>query len=146
MMQYGIYSVQDGAKLIKILIAVIVAVSIVYFLFGRKTSHDIKDQSHDIKDQSHDIKDQSHDTNEISSLQIHTPINTVNLLAPPIPDDIISSSEDIHVNEGTVSVKVSRTYIPPDQIRTHPQIRTPQIRTPYSYQDTLLGCVVCVCV
>lgn len=54
MMKYGIYSVHDGSKLVKILIGLFIIVSIVYFLFGRKTSHDIKAESHDIKMQSHD--------------------------------------------------------------------------------------------
>ena len=54
-MKYGIYSVQDGSRLVRILIGLFIIVSIVYFLFGRKSSHDIKAMSHDTNKQSHDV-------------------------------------------------------------------------------------------
>ena len=40
MMKHGIYSVTDGRKLVKLLTGMFIIVSIIYFLFGRKTSHD----------------------------------------------------------------------------------------------------------
>ena len=54
MMKHGIYSVQDGSKLVKILIGLFIVVSIVYFLFGRKSSSDITAESHDTNMQSYD--------------------------------------------------------------------------------------------
>lgn len=100
MLKHGIYSVQDGSKLVRILIAMFIVVSIVYFVFGRKTT-------------SHD---QSRDEKEAPN---HTLISDVNLLAPPIPDDIITNSKTVDITEGTRTVKV----------------RTPLIRT--SFQDTI---------
>lgn len=42
MLKYGIYSVHDGSKLVRILVALFVVVVIVYLLFGRKaTPHQV---------------------------------------------------------------------------------------------------------
>ena len=38
MLKYGIYSVHDGSKLVRILVALFVVVVIVYLLFGRRTT------------------------------------------------------------------------------------------------------------
>ena len=58
MIKHGIYSVTDGRKLVKLLTGMFIIVSIVYFLFGRKTSHDIKAESHD--------------TNEVCIMYVYT--------------------------------------------------------------------------
>ena len=102
MMKYGIYSVQDGSKLLRILLGMFIVVSVIYFLFGRKTSHDIKAESHDME------KPTALPPSPSPHAQYHNPpqINTINMLQPPIPDDVIANSKTVHVTEGTHAVKV----------------------------------------
>jgi hypothetical protein len=92
MMKYGIYSVQDGSKLVRILIGLFIIVSIVYFFFGRKSSHDIKAESHDTKEQSYDMS------------KIDKP-HPQSLTEPALPDDIITRSKDMLITTGTITAK-----------------------------------------
>jgi abhydrolase domain-containing protein 14 len=105
MLKYGIYSVQDGSKLFRILLALVVVVSIIYFLFGRKTlkSHDIEVESHDVKAHTPSPPDLS----SPSSLHNHPPSN---FLAPPIPEDIVAKSSDVSTTQGHRTVQGCQVF------------------------------------
>ncbi|CAI8044312.1 Protein ABHD14A [Geodia barretti] len=120
MMKYGIYSVQDGSRLVRILIGLFIIVSIVYFLFGRKSSHDIKAMSHDTNKQSHDVSkihevcEQSNHGNVINSgtppnSHTHTP-HPQSLTVPAIPDDIIARSKDMLITTGSITAQDCQVF------------------------------------
>lgn len=114
MLKYGIYSVQDGSKLVRILVGLFIAVSIIYFVFGRKTAgpQDMaaKDEVRHIRPPPPPLTPSNQQSASSSRDRSHrnTDTSKVNLIAPPIPDDIIAKSKDNHniITEGTITVQV----------------------------------------